>query len=301
MDASFRWNMCWKVKSKYMLRLLRFMLLASFIWQQATVLRLELARSIYQSIEKYSYHPEANGYLEAFDREWKLLDDLRLSDKDANEAKTMNTHLHILEAYTNLFQAWPDKNLAKQLENLINLFFDKFIDQNDHFRLFFDEDWNLKSELCSYGHDIEGGWLLHKAAQVIGDTKLVESSESAAIGLTEAALEGMDLEGGLMYEGKNSAIKNTDRHWWPQAETLVGLINAFEISGDVKYIDLAKKSWEFIIHKLVDPTGEWYGIVRQDGSFDLSEDKAGPWKAPYHNGRAMLELMKRLAKIQLIS
>lgn len=255
---------------------------------------LEQAISMYTCIENYSFDKLKNGYLEAFDREWKLLADLRLSDKDANEAKTMNTHLHVLEAYTRLYQVWPDQKLGNQLGNLVNLFLNTFIGDSYHFHLFFDEDWHLKSTICSYGHDIEGGWLLYKAAQVLENSLLIDKCKVAAVGLTEAALKGFDQEGGLMYEGTRAKVEITDRHWWPQAEALVGLINAFEISCDPRYFKLAERNWEFINKKLVDPKGEWHGIVHQDGSLDLSEDKAGPWKAPYHNGRAMLELMERL-------
>jgi len=255
---------------------------------------LEMTKSIYLVVEKHSFDHLRNGYLEAFDQKWNLLDDLRLSDKDANEAKTMNTHLHVLEAYSKLYQVWPNKNLASQLENLVHLFLDKFINEKHHFQLFFDENWNLKSHVYSYGHDIEGGWLLQRAAEVLQNPALVESCKVAAIGLTEAALEGFDHDGGLMYEGTESTVEDTDKHWWPQAEALVGLVNAFNISGNPKYLKLAEKNWNFIIERMVDPKGEWHGMVYKDGSINLEEDKAGPWKAPYHNGRAMLELMERL-------
>jgi mannobiose 2-epimerase len=255
---------------------------------------LELAISIYELIERHSFDQRQNGYLEAFDRQWQLLDDLRLSEKDANEAKTMNTHLHLLEAYTNLYQVWPDAELYRQLKNLVNLFLQKFISETLGFHLFFDENWNLKSQIQSYGHDIEGGWLLQRAAEVLGDPQLIVECEQAAVSLTNTALRGLDTDGGLMYEGDIDGITDSDKHWWPQAEALVGLINAWQITGDWKYFQLAHQNWDFIQRYLVDPSGEWHWKVNQAGSLDYQEDKAGPWKAPYHNGRAMLELMQRL-------
>ncbi len=257
-------------------------------------LALELAQDLYALIEKYSFDRERNGYLEAFDRQWSLLEDLRLSDKDANEAKTMNTHLHLLEAYTNLFKVWPDAGLHQQLENLVELFLNTFINQQDSFHLFFDENWNLKSETQSYGHDIEGGWLLLKAAEVLGINSLTEQCKATAVNLTEAALRGLDLDGGLMYEGTDTHITDSDKHWWPQAEALVGLINAWQITGSRKYFGLAEKNWEFVQRFLADPEGEWHWKVNKKGVVDYHQHKAGPWKAPYHNGRAMLELMERL-------
>lgn len=255
---------------------------------------LDLAKDIYHLIDKYSFDQKENGYLEAFDREWKLLDDLRLSDKDANEAKTMNTHLHVLEAYTNLYRVWKDDGLMSQLENLIRLFLDNFLDSSGHLHLFFDEQWNLKSEEYSYGHDIEAGWLIHEAAEVLGDNKIIMEAERAAILLTDGALEGIDADGGLMNHGDSSGVKDMDKHWWPQAEALVGLVNAYSISRDSKYLEWARKSWAFIQEFLVDPTGEWHWMVNRSGQVNLNEDKAGPWKGPYHNSRAMLELIKKL-------
>ena len=255
---------------------------------------LEMALSIYSLIEKYSFDKEKNGYLEAFNQQWELLEDLRLSEKDANEAKTMNTHLHLLEAYTNLYQVWPDAVLHRQLENLVNLFLDRFINERQHFHLFFDQNWNLKSQTQSYGHDIEGGWLLLRAAQVVNDQKLVQKCEKVAVNLTEAALRGLDADGSLMYEGNLQGITDSDKHWWPQAEALVGLVNTWQITGNPQYLEIAQDNWDFIQKYLADDTGEWHWKVSKEGQVDYSEDKAGPWKAPYHNGRAMLELMNRL-------
>jgi mannobiose 2-epimerase len=128
-------------------------------------------------IEKYSFDKNKNGYFEAFSRDWVLLDDVRLSDKDTNEKKTMNTHLHLLEAYTNLFRFWKNPLLEIQLKNLIDLFLDKIINfETYHLNLFFDENWTCKSYIQSFGHDIEVSWLLHEAAIVLGDRETLRES-----------------------------------------------------------------------------------------------------------------------------
>jgi mannobiose 2-epimerase len=255
---------------------------------------LDIAKELYQLLEKHSYDAELGGYLEAHDRAWGRIEDMRLSDKDMNAEKTMNTHLHVLEAYTNLYRAWKDEGLAKQLEGLIQVMADKFVDSNGHFYLFFDKNWNLQSHEFSYGHDIEGSWLLFEAAEVLGKEELIEALKSKVIQMCDAALEGLDQDGGLMYEGDKEKLIDTDKHWWPQAEALVGLVNAWQISNEQKYIDAAQKVWSFTLNHLVDPNGEWYWSVSRDLKVNRADDKAGPWKCPYHNGRAMIELMERL-------
>jgi len=261
---------------------------------------LQLAKDLFRIVERYSFDVGGNGYLEAFSRKWKLKEDLRLSEKDANEAKTMNTHLHILEAYTNLYKVWKDESLADKLENLIHLFLTKFIDDTGHFHLFFDEKWKLKSDLISYGHDIEGAWLILESARVLGNEELIEKCKEISIRMTKAAMEGLDEDGGLMNEGGLSGVMDTDKHWWVQAEALVGLNNAWILSGIDQYRDAAEKVWSFIASNLIDnEQGEWHWMVHRDGSVNPEKDKAGPWKGPYHNTRAMLELMKRLKEAEI--
>jgi mannobiose 2-epimerase len=246
---------------------------------------------LFELIEQYSFDPVYNGYLEAFDRDWRLLEDLRLSEKDANEKKTMNTHLHVLEAYTNLYRCWPDDKLRKQLRNLIIVFRDKIINNDLHFRLFFDEQWNSKSNEISYGHDIEGSWLLYEAAEVLDDHDLLKEIKHLSVAMVDVAIrQGLDDDGGLMNEAHDA-----DKHWWPQAEALVGLVNAWQLTSRSEYLDLTSQVWSFIKTRMIDRKhGEWYWRVDRDGNVNFSEDKAGPWKCPYHNGRAMLELLRRL-------
>jgi mannobiose 2-epimerase len=257
---------------------------------------LDLAVDLFHLIENYSFDKKENGYLEAFDREWNLLEDLRLSDKDANEKKTMNTHLHVLEAYTNLYRSWKDPFLAKQLKNLIIVFRDKIISKTNHFNLFFDEHWNVRSHEISFGHDIEGSWLLFEAAEVLGDKKLIDEIKEICVSMVEETLQkGTDVDGSVMNEGDVHGISDTDKHWWPQAEALVGFVNAWQLSANDKYLEAAIKNWRFIQEKLIDKErGEWHWRVSRGGVVYREEDKAGPWKCPYHNGRAMLELMMRL-------
>jgi len=247
-------------------------------------------------VEK-AYDPLKTGYFEAFSREWNAMDDLRLSHKDANEKKTMNTHLHVLEGYTNLYRIWPDKVLKSQIVILLNNFFDYFIDkETNHLVLFFDENWNRKSDLVSYGHDIEATWLLLEAAEIIGYEAMAARIKKATIQMAEATINGLGADGGLWYEYEPAGdhlIK--EKHWWVQAEAMVGFFNAWQIGSDDKYLELSLSNWQFIKSKILDKVnGEWFWGVNHQGYAMRSEDKVGIWKCPYHNSRACMEIIKRI-------
>lgn len=262
---------------------------------------LNWAVEIFDLIEENSFDSEYPGYFEAYDKEWSLLEDVRLSEKDKNEMKTMNTHLHVLEGYTNLMRIWENKKLRLQLKQLIEIFLDKIIDpETGHFNLFFDDYWNLRSDEFSYGHDIEGSWLLFEAGQVLGNDKLLERIESASLRLAEITLmEGVDDDGGLMNEGIISGVIDTDKHWWPQAEAMVGFVNAYQITKEKKFYEASYNCWEFIKENIVDKeNGEWFFRVNKEGQpYHSEENKVGPWKAPYHTTRTCLELMRRLKSL----
>ena len=258
---------------------------------------LDKAIELFNLIEKHSFDTELNGYFEAYSRDWVLLEDLRLSEKDANEKKTMNTHLHILEAYTNLYRVWDSPLLKKQLRNLIELFLDKIINPvSHHLDLFFDENWNCKSTLFSYGHDIEAAWLIDEAAVVLGDMEMLKRVHKVVGKVADAAAEGVQPNGSIVNE-KNSATGHVDTNcdWWPQAEAMVGFFNAYELSKDESYAMKTLAAWEFVKANIVDTeNGEWHWSVSSTGKVDNNNDKAGFWKCPYHNGRMCLELFTRI-------
>jgi len=257
-----------------------------------------LASELYGFIEKYAFDPERNGYIEALTREWEALEDLRLSEKDANEPKSMNTHLHILEAYTKLFEVWKDDDLGTSLHNLIQIHTDKILSaQNGHFNLFFDMDWNPKSKHYSFGHDIEGAWLLTEAARVLGVKAVTEKVEHLAVKMAGITLrEGFADDGSLYNEGESAKITDYDRHWWPQAEAIIGFVNAWEISGNPEFLNAASSAWQFIKSHMRHPSGEWWWLVNERYEPDLTQDLAGAWKCPYHNTRCCIEIMKRVSR-----
>ena len=276
--------------------------LAEYYRATATSQSLEKAIELFHLIEKFSFDKTRNGYFEAFSREWQPLEDLRLSEKDANESKTMNTHLHILEAYTNLYRVWKDKTLETQIENLVRLFLNRIVDSETfHLNLFFDDDWTCKSSIISYGHDIEASWLIYEAAEVLGKTELLEKAKWFCEKIVKASEEGLQPDGGLIYEkDPHCGHLDTDRHWWVQAEAVVGFLNAYELTSEKKYIEKASACWQYIKNNLVDhQNGEWFWSVFGDGVVNRRDDKAGFWKCPYHNSRACLETIKRADQIML--
>jgi cellobiose epimerase len=261
---------------------------------------LVFAKELYYSIEEHSFDPERGGYFEAFNHDWSPLEDLRLSEKDANERKTMNTHLHVLEAYTNLYRVWPDRQLAQQIRSLIDNFLTYVIDpETHHLHLFMDDDWTVKSRIISYGHDIEASWLLLEAAEVLHDDSLIEQVKQRAIQIAIAASRGMDPKGGLNYEwdGETNHL-SADKHWWVQAEAMVGFFNAWQLSQDQSFLHKTLEIWEYTkCHILDKKHGEWFWGVTADNVPMPGEDKMGFWKCPYHNGRACIEIISRIKRV----
>lgn len=260
---------------------------------------LQLALKLFELIEKHAVDPVYGGYIEALTRKWEPIEDLRLSDKDMNEKKSMNTHLHVLEAYTNLVRVSHSPRAEKSLKELIDITAEKIIDPSTHhFKLFFDDEWHNRADIDSYGHDIEGSWLLYEAATVAGYR--VEEMAKIADEMAQATLkEAFDSQNGGIYYEKKDGHLDTGKQWWPEAEAVVGFTNAYELTGKEEYLNAAEATWRFIDRYVVDHQyGEWYAEVSADGKPDLDQPKVEPWKCPYHNGRSCIELIQR-AKLPL--
>lgn len=257
---------------------------------------LETAIEIYNCIERYAFDKEYNGYFELFDRKWNRLRDRLIGEKDDQDEKTMNTHLHLLESYTSLYRVWPDKQLGEKLHNLISIFTDKITDKSTyHLVPFMKRNWEKTSDSHSYGHDIEASWLLCEAASLTGDKELISGIEEISLKIADAASEGLFQDGSMATE-KNllTGHVTSARSWWEQAETVVGYVNAFEISGWDKYLEKAVKCWDYIKDHFIDKqNGGWFSTVTEDG-MPGKTDKAGFWICPYHNGRMCLELTGRV-------
>ena len=251
----------------------------------------QTAIDLFHDIETHAF--AKTGYVEALTRDWKPIADMRLSDKDENAAFTMNTHLHILEPYTNLYRIWPDERLRKQLVTLVEIFTKRLYNpENHHVDCFFDTEWNGKRDIASYGHDIEAAWLLNEALTVLVPQEIKPQSYERRLtyNIALASLEGLRSDGSMIHEDKDAS-----RQWWVQCEAVIGFIDQWQLTGDAVWYRRAEKAFTYITTRLVDwLNGEWYWAVLPNKTLDKTNDKAGFWKCPYHNSRMCLELIERL-------
>jgi mannobiose 2-epimerase len=281
---------------------------------------LTRALRLFEAIELASHDALHQGYFETYERDWELAREQRLSLVDMNEKKSMNTHLHLLEAYANLLRCGEKREAADlisalrpkpsgrragesrhvlrgRLKELIQVFFEHIINrETHHFRMFFDEAWHSKSDHISFGHDIEGSWLLCEAAEIPGDERLLREVRQEAVKMAQAVLDqAVDPDGGLLYEADPSGFIDTGKEWWPQAEAVVGFLNAYQLSGQEHFRQAAESSWEFIDKYIIDRQhGEWFSKVSREGLPSQDKFKVDQWKCPYHNSRACFEVMARL-------
>ena len=267
---------------------------------------LDYAIQLYECIEEHAFDPQWGGYIEACTREWGTIADMRLSDLDANYPKSQNTHLHIIEPYTNLLRCLKELhaaessifNLQSSIFNLINIFTDRILNpETHHLDLFFEMDWTRGAgRLESYGHDIECSWLMHEAALVLGDKKVIEKVEPVVLAVAKASEKGLQPDGSMIHEANlDTGYVDDDLHWWVQAENVVGWLNIYQHFGDEKALQRAVAGWEYIKRNLIDyEHGEWFWSRRKDGTLNLDDDHAGFWKCPYHNSRMCLETIERM-------
>lgn len=269
---------------------------------------LKAAISLYNDIEAHAFDAAGNGYIEALTRDWLPIADMRLSDKDENGSRTMNTHLHIIEPYTNLLRALKENDglrnaniddyhrIDKSVHNLLDIFTEKLLNrQTWHLDLFFDDNWQGKRNIESFGHDIEASWLLHETALVVGEKKVLEYIEPIIRNIAVAADEGLKADGDMVYEHwKDNDSYDMQRQWWVQCENVIGHINLYQHFGDKEALGVAFRCWQYIKDHLIDyKNGEWHWAVLEDGTINTADDKAGFWKCPYHNSRMCLELIER--------
>ncbi|MGD0757035.1 MAG: AGE family epimerase/isomerase [Bacteroidales bacterium] len=258
---------------------------------------LTTAKGIFDLFEKYALDKRSDGYFEVFTRDWHRTRDKLIGESTIADEKTMNTHLHIMEAYSNLYRVWPDRKVADRLKDLVEIFLDKITDpKTSHLICFMDQNWNGTSKTDSYGHDIESSWLLVEAAGLLGDTELLARAKETSIKIANAAAEGLQSDGSMIYEKDlSNGRMNSERSWWVQAETIIGYLNAFEMTGNEKYLDYSINCWNYTKNHLVDnKAGGWFSSVSESGVAGKG-DKAGFWICPYHNSRMCLEIFERIA------
>ena len=256
---------------------------------------LKEAVNLFRVVEKHFADRENGGYIEALARDFSPLEDMSLSAHDINADKTMNSHLHILEAYANLYRVWPDKDLKKAVESLLDIVGTNVMAPNGHLQLYFGRDWSVMPGGVSYGHDIETSWLALECAMALDDPAVVDCVRPWAVKMARAGNEGLLPDGSMRYEKLLDGTYDDSRQWWVQAETVVGNLWLWKYQEDTEGLKRATACWEYIKNNLVRPDGEWHWAILPDGTPDLSQPRAGFWKCPYHNTRMCLEVLRLIS------
>lgn len=271
---------------------------------------MDKALALYTMLEKFALDKKDGGYCEALNKDWSFTNDTKLSPKDIDCDKSMNTNLHVMEAYTNLYRNLPvvypeqtdtRKLVGKSLENLVRVHVEKILNKNNHLTLYFKKDWtHTGRDEISYGHDIEASWLLWEAANELQEQKLLEDIRPISINIARTALvEGYDIKTGGFEDTMLNGKRDTTRIWWNQAEALNGFYNAWELTGEDNFNNAFLHEWDWIKNYQVDKkNGDWFWAVDKEGKPDLNEVKGGNWKTSYHNSRCCMELIKRSGYLQ---
>ena len=255
---------------------------------------LELAKKVFLDLDKHAHDEQFLGYLEFFQRDWSAMPP---GSRNAigNADKLMNTLLHAMEAFANLYRVWKSPLLESRLKEVIVLTLEKGINPITKRQYYmFNRDWTSSAIYESYGHDIEGAWLMHDCAEVLGDKDLIERVKVACMGWAESTIEVFHPDGRLIYESVNGVSSGNTLQWWAQAEAVLGYMNAWKITGDEIWLDRAILVWQFTDKYIVDKEyGEWLFGLDRDGMVNRRTAKISAWKAPYHNGRMGLEVIRR--------
>ncbi len=261
---------------------------------------LELALDVFETVERKCVDSVA--YLEAQSREFELIENDALSENGLMADKTMNTVLHLIEAYTELYRVSRNEKVLERLIFQLKLTYDRIYDKDgSKLLVFFDKEMNVIGDIHSYGHDIEATWLLDRACDVIADggsEDFVKLREKISVMNRKIVrnIAGIAFkEGSVLNERENDKI-NTWRIWWVQAESVVGFLNAYQRYGDSEYENISRSVWNYIKEKIIDRRegGEWYSQVDENGTPADFKPAVDPWKCPYHNGRMCLEVIERL-------
>jgi mannobiose 2-epimerase len=258
---------------------------------------LDTAVALFGTLEQNAVDPRYGGYFDVFQQDWLFTEAINVDETAEPTVKSMNTHLHMLEAYTNLLRAWESPQLRDRLHALIRIMLEHIIDQKSgQMELHFSAEWKSLTDHVSYGHDIEASWLLVEAAELLGDEKLLAEVVQLALYMAQVVYdEGLNSDGSLRDEGQSD-----DRTWWVQTEAMVGFLNAYQLNGKQHFLQASLGCWQYGQEALLDRRyGEWIWGLDTNGS-PIPREKAGLWKAPYHNGRACMEIKRRIEQLMEI-
>ena len=255
---------------------------------------LDAAMSLFNIIEDRCM--DEIGYKEAFDREFREIENDKLSENGVIAQKTMNTLLHVFEAYTELYRVSKDAVVKVRLEWILDTIAEKIYNPALHRQeVFFDREMNSILDLHSYGHDIETAWLIRRGTDVLGDKAYEDKMLPIILDLTGQVYK-VAFDGHSLANECEKGVVNEGRIWWVQAETVVGFLNGYQLAPDHReYLEAAKSEWEFIKEHVIDKRegSEWYWLVDKAGKPTEGEPIVEPWKCPYHNGRMCFEVIRR--------
>ena len=238
---------------------------------------------------------DEGGYREAFTADWRPESNEKLSENGVIATRTMNTLLHVLEGYTGLYQAAREPRVRERLYEILEIWGKHIYNpQCRRQEVFFDHEYRTLIDLHSFGHDIETSWLADRTLELLDDAGLTARIRPKLQDLAAHTWQAAFTDHGFANESERGTV-NTWRIWWVQAEALLGFLNAWQKTGQGRYLDAAKSQWRYIRDVLSDPRpgSEWYWYVAEDGT-PGQKPIVEPWKCPYHNGRMALEVMKRL-------
>lgn len=256
---------------------------------------LDLAKQLFHMIEEKC--TDDQGYLEAFTRDFQPESNEKLSENGVLAEKTMNTLLHVLEAYTELYRVSKDEQVKEKLKWIMDVFADKVYNPKlKRQEVFFDKNYNSIIDLHSYGHDIETAWLMDRSLEILDDDAYINRLSPITKALTENIYK-VAFDGHSLSNECDKGVVDTNRVWWVQAETVIGFLNGYEKDpSKTEYKEAAEATWQFIKDYVIDkrPGSEWFWLVRQDGTPVEGEPIVEPWKCPYHNGRMCMEVIRRL-------
>lgn len=256
---------------------------------------LDYAFSLYRTIE--SKCKDEIGYLEALDIKFNIIPNDALSENGVMADRTMNTLLHVFEAYTELYRVSKDEDVKTKLIDIINTFADKVYNKElNRQEVFFNNKWESLIDLHSYGHDIETAWLMDKGVDILNEPEITAKMYPITKALTKKIYE-LAFDGNSLANECEKGVVDERRIWWVQAETVLGFLNGYlKDNSKTEYMDAAEKQWKFIKDYVIDKRegSEWFKEVRKDGSPYEGLEIVEPWKCPYHNGRMCIEVLRRL-------
>jgi mannobiose 2-epimerase len=255
---------------------------------------LKLSKELFKLIETKC--TDEWGYKEAFDKAFHTIDNEKLSENGIVAEKTMNTLLHVLEAYTELFRVSRESEVRERMRFILNTFAEHVYNQKQgRQEVFFDRKWNSLIDLYSYGHDIETAWLIDRGCEILGDEDCISKMGLITKEITANIYDRAYVDSSLFNESLDG-INDTTRIWWVQAEAVVGFLNGYEkCPGESRYLEAANAVWDYIKTCMIDPRSgsEWYWAVDQNRA-PIKKPIVEPWKCPYHNGRMCFEVIRRM-------